>query len=167
MTMPKYSVSGIMGLLKFDAIRLRLPFGIATLLATASILFINLESGLASTDLVANSTLLSQGNKTIEGLSGGSTDSHGCGFIPDSPSYKMDLTTRIDYLRFTVEAAGGQPTLLVVGPNSDDSFCVLGDQGSGLKPEISGVWEAGSYQIYVGDRTQDRHKFTLNVSTDN
>jgi hypothetical protein len=168
MTMPKCSVSGIMGILKFDAIRLRLPFGIATLLVTASILLINLESGLAGTDLVANSTLiLSQGNKTIEGLSGGSTDSHGCGFIPDSPSYKMNLATRIDYLRFTVEAAGGQPTLLVVGPNSDDSFCVLGDQGSGLKPEISGVWEAGSYQIYVGDRTQDRHKFTLSVSTDN
>jgi hypothetical protein len=166
MTMPKCSVSQIMGLLKFDAIRLRLPFGIATLLVTASILLINLESGLASPDFVANSSL-SQANKTIEGLSGGSTDSHGCGFIPDSPSYKMDLATRIDYLRFTVEAAGGQPTLLVVGPNSGDSFCVLGDQSSGLKPEISGVWEAGSYQIYVGDRTQDRHKFTLTVSTDN
>jgi hypothetical protein len=159
MTMPKCSVFQILGLLKFDAI--------ATLLATASILLINLESGLAGTNLVANSTLLSQGNKTIEGLSGGSTDSQGCGFIPDSPSYKMNLATRIDYLRFSVEAAGGQPTLLVVGPNADDSFCVLGDQGSGLKPEISGVWEAGSYQIYVGDRSQDRHKFTLSVSTDN
>jgi hypothetical protein len=66
-----------------------------------------------------------------------------------------------------VEAAGGQPTLLVVGPNSGDSFCVLGDETSGLKPEISGVWEAGNYQIYVGDRTQNRHKFILNISTDN
>ncbi|NJL51676.1 MAG: hypothetical protein HC930_04670 [Hydrococcus sp. SU_1_0] len=123
MAMPRCSVSQIMGLLKFDAI--------ATLLVATSILLINLESGLASTDLVAN-LALSQANKTIEGLSGGSTDSHGCGFIPDSPSYKMDLATRIDYLRFTVEAVGGQPTLLVVGPNSDDSFCVLGDQSSGL-----------------------------------
>ncbi|MGL6340303.1 MAG: hypothetical protein ACRC80_14335, partial [Waterburya sp.] len=70
-------------------------------------------------------------------------------------------------LRFTVKSTGGQPTLLVVGPNSGESFCVLGDQTSGLEPEISGVWEAGYYQIYVGDRTQERHKFILNISTNN
>lgn len=157
MTLPQCSVSQIMSLVKFKAI--------AVWFATASILLVNLESALANNDFT-NATL-SQGSKTIEGLSGGSTDSHGCGFIPDSPSYKMDLKTRIDYLRFTVKSTGGQPTLLVVGPNSGESFCVLGDQTSGLEPEISGVWEAGYYQIYVGDRTQERHKFILNISTNN
>jgi hypothetical protein len=138
-----------MGLVKFEAI--------ATWFVTASILLINLESSLAN----------NEGGKTIEGLSGGSTDSHGCGFIADSPSYKMNLKTKIDYLRFRVESTGGQPTLLVVGPNSEESFCVLGDQKSGLEPEISGVWEAGYYEIYVGDRTQGRHKFILDISTNN
>ena len=79
----------------------------------------------------------------------------------------MNLEERMDYMRLTVEASGGQPTLLVVGPNTGDSFCVLGDEMSGLKPEISGVWEAGFYQIYVGDRTNEQHKFSLNISTKN
>lgn len=157
MALPKCSVLQIMGLVKFEAI--------ATWFLTASILLINLESSLANNDFT-NATL-SQGGKTIEGLSGGSSDSHGCGFIADSPSYKMNLKTKIDYLRFRVQSTGGQPTLLVVGPNSEESFCVLGDQKSGLEPEISGVWEAGYYQIYVGDRTQGRHKFILDISTNN
>jgi hypothetical protein len=157
MTLPQGSISQLMGLDKFKAI--------TTGLVTASILLLNLENALANNDFT-NATL-SQESKTIEGLSGGSTDSHGCGFIPDNPSYKMNLKTRIDYLRFTVESTGGQPTLLVLGPNSGESFCVLGDQKSGLEPEISGVWEAGYYQIYVGDRTQERHKFTLDISTSN
>ncbi|NJK54801.1 MAG: hypothetical protein HC939_01935 [Pleurocapsa sp. SU_5_0] len=153
----KYSTSQIAGLLKFNAI--------SALLLTAGILLINLENGVASDDFT--NLILAQSAKTIEGLSGGSTNSQGCGFIADSPSYKMNLSQKIDYMRLTVEAAGGQPTLLVVGPNSGDSFCVLGDETSGLKPEISGVWEAGYYQIYVGDRTQSRHKFVLNISTNN
>ena len=106
-----------------------------------------------------------QANQTIEGQSGGSNDSQGCGFISDRPNYEMNLEQKVDYMRFTVQTDGGQPTLLVLGPNPNDSFCILGDEVSGLKPEISGVWEAGSYQIYVGDRQGDRHKFTLNIST--
>ncbi|MGL5835197.1 MAG: hypothetical protein ACRC1Z_18495 [Waterburya sp.] len=157
MTPPRCSVSQIMSLVKFEAI--------VVWFTTASILLVNLDNAFANNDFT--NVTLSQEGKTIEGLSGGSTDSHGCGFIPNSPSYKMNLKTRIDYLRFTVKSTGGQPTLLVVGPNSGESFCVLGDQTSGLEPEISGVWEAGYYQIYVGDRTQERHKFILNISTNN
>lgn len=113
------------------------------------------------------SAAFAQANQTIEGQSGGSSDSQGCGFISDRPNYEMDLKQRVDYMRFTVQTDGGQPTLLVLGPNPNDSFCILGDEVSGLKPEISGVWEAGSYKIYVGDRNGDRHKFTLNISTNN
>lgn len=151
----KLSAPQIMGLFKFDAI--------ASLFLTAGILLINIENGLNNINFTNPS--LAQSNKTIEGLSGGSTNSQGCGFIADSPSYKMNLPKRVDYMRLTVETAGGQPTLLVVGPNSGDSFCVLGDATSGLKPEISGVWEAGYYQIYVGDRTEGRHRFVLDIST--
>ena len=108
-----------------------------------------------------------QTNQTIEGQSGGLIDSQGCGFIADSPNHQMNLDQRIDYMRLTVQADGGQPTLLVLGPNSGDSFCVLGDEISGLKPEISGVWEAGNYQIYIGDRQGNQHQFVLDISTDN
>ena len=106
-------------------------------------------------------------NKTIEGQSGGSIDSQGCGFIAASPNHQMDLSQRIDYMRLSVRADGGQPTLLVLGPNPGDSFCVLGDEISGLKPEISGVWEPGNYQIFVGDRSGRQHQFVLDISTNN
>lgn len=133
---------------------------IGILMLTLCLTIVDSKNSIAN----ANSNIV---NKTIRGQSGGSTDSKGCGFIANSPSYEMNLNERIDYMRFTVQADGGQPTLLVTGPNSGDSFCVLGDRLSGLKPEISGVWEAGYYQIYVGDRTGERHQFTLDISTNN
>ena len=108
-----------------------------------------------------------QENQLIEGQSGGSVDSQGCGFIADSPNHQMNLSHKVDYMRLTVQADGGEPTLLVLGPNSGDSFCVLGDKLSGLNPEISGVWEAGEYEIYVGDRSGSQHRFILDISTDN
>ena len=102
--------------------------------------------------------------QVIQGRSGGPVNSGNCGFIPNSPNYTINLPQRVDYMRITVQAVGGQPTLLVVGPQANDSFCVLGDRGSGLKPEISGVWEPGNYNIFVGDRTGTRHQFKLNIS---
>lgn len=109
---------------------------------------------------------LTQGTQTIKGRSGGSVDSQGCGFIATSPNHQMNLSKRIDYMRLTVQTDEGQPTLLVLGPESGDSFCVLGDEISGLKPEISGVWEAGNYDIYIGDRSGSQHQFVLDISTD-
>ena len=138
---------------------------IATVVITAAMLLANLESGMADTEF--GNAFSNPGDRTIEGLSGGSIDSQGCGYIANVPSYEMDLSTKVDYMRFTVEAAAGQPTLLVIGPNPGDSFCVLGDEISGLKPEISGVWEPGNYQIYVGNRTSDQHEFILDISTNN
>ena len=105
-------------------------------------------------------------NQTIRGNSGGPIDSKNCGFVAATPSYTVSLSERMDYMRILVETNGGQPTLLIIGPKAEDSFCVLGDMNAGLKPEISGVWEPGTYQVYVGDRSGRRHRFTLNISTD-
>ena len=102
--------------------------------------------------------------QVIQGNSGGPVKSGNCGFIAKSPNYSLNLPQRVDYMRITVQAVGGQPTLLVVGPQANDSFCVLGDRGSGLQPEISGVWEPGTYNIFIGDRTGTRHQFKLNIS---
>ncbi len=143
-----FSTPCVVRILKLNAINV--------LILAIAILFTNTDNATAN-----------QTDKTIRGESGGSTDSQGCGFVPSTPSYEMNVEQRIDYMRFTVQTNGGQPTLLVIGPNRGDSFCVLGDEVSGLKPEISGVWEAGYYQIYVGDRTGSKHQFTLDISTDN
>jgi hypothetical protein len=136
------------------------PFG--NLILTIAVL--SLADSLAIAQPVAANLKSISKAERIEGKSGGSVDSQGCGFIANSPNYTMNLPQRIDYMRLTVETAGGQPTLLVLGPSPGDSFCVLGDEVSGLKPEISGVWEAGNYQIYVGDRIGKNYQFTLNIS---
>ena len=138
---------------------------IGTFALSMIMLLFNLKSSVA--EINSTKIVVTQADRTIQGQSGGSTDSQGCGFISDRPNYEMNLEQEIDYMRLTVQVAGGQPTLLVLGPNSEDSFCVLGDKVSGLKPEISGVWEAGYYQIYVGDRLGEQHQFTLDISTNN
>ncbi|WP_036485582.1 hypothetical protein [Myxosarcina sp. GI1] len=104
--------------------------------------------------------------ETISGLSGGSVDSKGCGFIANTPNHTFNIPERVDYMRLTLQTSGGQPTLLVLGPKPEDRFCVLGE-ASRLQPEISGVWEAGKYQIYVGDRLGENYQFTLDISTRN
>lgn len=136
-----------------------------TTVLTIIILLNNLGVGVAK--VAVTKIQSTQVNQVIKGQSGGSVDSQGCGFIATRPNYELNLKQRIDYLRLTVQATGGEPTLLVLGPGEGDSFCVLGDEVSGLKPEISGVWEAGNYQIYIGDRLGGQHQFTLNVSRDN
>lgn len=138
---------------------------ISVVALSMTMLLFNLKNSVAQTNSSKIAVTLAE--RTIQGKSGGSTNSQGCGFIADRPNYEMNLEQGIDYMRLTVQVAGGQPTLLVLGPNSEDSFCVLGDEISGLKPEISGVWEAGYYKIYVGDRVGEQHQFTLNISTDN
>ena len=103
--------------------------------------------------------------QAIKGRTGGNVDSKNCGFVAPKPSYTMSLSQRMDYMRMFVDAQGGQPTLLIVGPKTNDRFCVLGDSGTGLKPEISGVWEPGNYSVYVGDRYGEQHPFTLQIIT--
>jgi hypothetical protein len=120
---------------------------------------------------IDNSFLLAEpksstNNQTIQGNSGGPIDSKNCGFVAATPIYTLSLPDRLDYMRMFVQVNGGQPTLLVIGPKKEDSYCVLGDLSAGLNPEISGVWEAGTYSVYVGDRSGEQHQFTLSISTE-
>ncbi len=144
-----------------------IPNFLNSIILTVVILLGYIEPSFSQTVASNNTVKLNNKSQTIQGKSGGAVDSKGCGFIATSPNYVMNLTKRVDYMRLTVKAAGGQPTLLVVGPNSGDSFCVLGDEISGLQPEISGVWEAGVYEIYVGDRQKQNYQFRLDISTEN
>ena len=121
---------------------------------------------IAVVGVLASSSSALPVTETVRGKTGGSVDSKNCGFVGNKPSHTMTVAQRMDYMKMFVEAQGGQPTLLIVGPKRDDSFCVLGDASSGLNPEISGVWEPGNYQVYVGDREGGQHPFTLRILTE-
>ena len=113
------------------------------------------------------STLRAQmiGIERVEGTSGGEVDSKDCGYIAHNPNHILNLMQRTDYLRVSLQANGGEPTLLIVGPGAKDRFCILGDRSSGMNPELAGVWESGKYLIYIGDRTGSQHPFILDIST--
>ena len=97
----------------------------------------------------------------VRGTSGGekSTD---CGNIAATPNQVIVVKEPLPYVRFSVQSEG-QPTLLIEGPGGR-RFCVLADTEAGESPEVSGYWEAGKYSVYVGDRTQNQHPYTLSIS---
>jgi hypothetical protein len=97
---------------------------------------------------------------TLTGKSGGTTKSN-CGNISSTPSQVIQVTESVPYLRLTVEGSG-QPTLLLDGPGG--KFCVLADNYSGGKPEITGFFKAGSYSLHVGDLSQAQYNYTLSIS---
>lgn len=99
----------------------------------------------------------------VRGTSGGEKSSD-CGNIAATPNQIIQVTEPLPYLRLSVESAG-KPTLLIDGPGG--RFCVLADSYSGGQPEISGYWQSGKYSLYVGDRAQDRHPYTLSISQKN
>lgn len=97
----------------------------------------------------------------VRGTSGGAKSSD-CGNIAGNPNQIIQVTESLPYLRLQVQSEG-QPTLLVEGPGGR-RFCVLADTNAGERPEISGYWEEGQYSLFVGDRAQGKHPYTLSIS---
>ena len=115
---------------------------------------------LAGTPVVSVNPNLQPDPLTVSGTSGGGNKSN-CGNIAATPNQVIQVTQSLPYLRLTVESTG-KPTLLIDGPGG--RFCVLADNYTGGKPEISGFWQAGSYSLYVGDLSQSQHPYTLSIS---
>ncbi|MBF2001307.1 MAG: hypothetical protein IGS50_21985 [Synechococcales cyanobacterium C42_A2020_086] len=98
---------------------------------------------------------------TVTGTSGGAQPSQ-CGFISDAPN-QVVVVDQPTPLRFKLQAQG-QPTLWIQGPVNR---CVMADSFSGGNIEIPGVWEQGTYSVYVGDMAQSGSPFTLSIIPEN
>ena len=98
---------------------------------------------------------------TVDGNSGGAQSSQ-CGFIAASPN-QVIVVAQPTPLRFKLKGEG-QPTLWITGPVNR---CVMADGYSGGTIEVPGVWQQGTYSVFVGDRTQGSHPFTLSISQEN
>lgn len=97
----------------------------------------------------------------VTGTSGGSQTNKGCGMVGATPNHVINLSGNFSYLRFKVQGSG-QPTLLIEGPNG--SSCVQADSLSGGTIEAPGYWEAGSYSLFIGERTGGQHPYKLLVT---
>lgn len=98
---------------------------------------------------------------TVTGSSGGGQQSQ-CGFIPGSPSQVINVQAPTP-LRFKLQAQG-QPTLWITGPVNR---CGMSDNYSGGNIEVPGVWQPGTYQVFVGDLNQGSHPYTLSIIPEN
>lgn len=96
---------------------------------------------------------------TVTGSSGGSQASQ-CGFISSTPS-QVIVVSQATPLRFKVVQAEGQPTLRITGPVNQ---CAMAEGSAGGTIEIPGVWQPGTYSVFVGDRAQGRYPYTLSIS---
>jgi hypothetical protein len=84
-----------------------------------------------------------------------------CDATPATANWVFSLAQPVPYLRFTIHSEG-EPILIIEGPGG--RFCVLADNYSGDNPEISGLWDAGTYNVYVGNRTPGDYSYTLQIS---
>lgn len=95
-------------------------------------------------------------------LTGTSGDSN-CGKMAVTANHVITLDDNFTYLRFTVNSQGGQPILLIKGPNGSSS-CVQSDHFSEGTITDSGYWNAGTYSLYIGDHTGSQHSYTLSIT---
>ncbi|MDX2097206.1 MAG: hypothetical protein SFW36_05470 [Leptolyngbyaceae cyanobacterium bins.59] len=97
--------------------------------------------------------------QVLSGTSGGNKNSD-CGSISAAPNQVIQVREAVPYLRLNVQGAG-QPTLLVEGPQG--RFCVLANAAGG-GPKMAGFWGPGNYSVFIGDRGQGRHPYTLSLT---
>ncbi|MGF1538606.1 MAG: hypothetical protein ACFB4J_19260 [Elainellaceae cyanobacterium] len=125
-------------------------------LAAAAGLLIPLTLG---TSALAQTVSTPIQNYQVSGTSGGSRQSS-CGFI-DEPALRVQVNEPLASLRFRA-SGGGALTLLVTNGQSQD--CVMSDGLSGGAVELPGVWERGTYSVFVGDRNGNSHQYQLSVT---
>lgn len=98
----------------------------------------------------------------MNGTSGGNQKDGGCaGFIAASPNHVIQVTEDVD-LRFVLQGTG-EPALLIRS-SSGQNFCVPADSYSNGKVEIPGRWRRGTYSVFIGDRANGQHSYTLQIA---
>jgi hypothetical protein len=128
-----------------------IPTAIATVLAL---------SGLATSQPIAISP--DSQSISLSGTSGGSKKDSSCaGYISQAPNHSIQVTADSN-LRFSLQGAGA-PTLLITGPQGQN-ICLQADKLSNGKIEIPGRWTKGAYSIFIGDRAQEQHPYTLSIA---
>jgi hypothetical protein len=98
----------------------------------------------------------------LSGTTGGSLKDTSCaGFIQAAPNHVVQVNEDAN-LDFTLRSSG-QPALLIRSA-SGQSFCVPADSLSNGTVVIPGLWTKGTYSVFVGDRANGQHPYTLSIS---
>ncbi|NET31193.1 MAG: hypothetical protein F6K19_04235 [Cyanothece sp. SIO1E1] len=85
-----------------------------------------------------------------------------CGYIANRPNHVLQVTQPFTSLRFQLKSTGS-PTLFIQGPGNRNQ-CILADNLSGGNIEVPGMWEQGTYSIFIGDRNGNAHGYNLTIT---
>lgn len=137
------------------------------------LIFIGLVSSFftSSTVIVQAQNLISQSNNSesiiVNGRSGGTDLHQGCGYLNLNPNYRINLDNDNTFMNIAVniENINANPTLFVIGQNTQTQFCSFAESSTGETLSISGLWPQDTYFIYVGDRNQNSYDFTLTINS--
>lgn len=101
----------------------------------------------------------------VTGSSGGTQTNDACrGFMfSGTPTQVIQVTEPSASLSFRVQGSG-QLALLIMG--TGNPICVPGT-GAGEGVTIPGVWQRGTYSVFVGDRAGSGNPFTLSIVQEN
>jgi len=126
----------------------RVPVAVVTALALASGVQAQVQTPVSSPVVVRGSS--------------GGPQSSSCGFVPAAPSQTVRVSEPFAALRFEVQSQSTS-TLMITGPGGR-SQCARASDFSGGVIEVTGVWEQGTYSLFVGERNQGtRNPFTLTI----
>ncbi|TAF04379.1 MAG: hypothetical protein EAZ78_09345 [Oscillatoriales cyanobacterium] len=98
---------------------------------------------------------------TMSGVSGGKNNSGDCGFVAPGPNHVIEVTQNLPHWQIAVQTTGA-PSLIIQGPRG--RFCVLPANAAATTVEFSGYGDKGTYTIFVGDRAQGQHPYSLSIS---
>ncbi len=98
---------------------------------------------------------------SVSGVSGGPNNSGDCGFVAQGPNQVIEVTQDLPYWKIAVQTAGA-PSLMIQGPRG--RFCVLPANAGAGNVEFSGYGDKGTYVIFVGDRSQGQHPYSLSIT---
>ncbi len=70
------------------------------------------------------------------------------GYIDTLPDHELELTADFEYLNIAAFSEG-ESSLVVFGPN-EEVWCFTGEN-----PSISGFYDQGDYDVYVGNLSRD------------
>lgn len=101
----------------------------------------------------------------VRGSSGGTQTNNSCrGFMFSStPAQTIEVTEASTPLEFSV-AGSGQVALLITG--TGNPLCIPSSQPGGTIV-VPGVWQRGTYSVFVGDRSEIGSSFTLSINQGN
>ncbi|HEY9815352.1 MAG TPA: hypothetical protein V6D20_06065 [Candidatus Obscuribacterales bacterium] len=105
-----------------------------------------------------SSPVTRSGNVTV-GATG--AQSGACGLVPDQPVEVIRVTEPFASLQFTV-GSDRNATLWITG--NGQSQCLFADSFSDGLISLPGVWDAGAYDIYVGNRNPGSYAYELTIA---